>query len=58
MAILQIADDGQKTAEFARIRKASFVIGRTEGDLVIPHDSLISGRHAEIFRLDQEGEHR
>jgi len=58
MAILQIADDGQKTAEFARIRKASFVIGRTEGDVVIPHDSLISGRHAEIFRVDQEGKHR
>jgi len=58
MAVLQIADDGQKTGEFVRIRTPRFVIGRTEGDVVIPHDSQISGRHAEIVRVDQEGEHR
>jgi pSer/pThr/pTyr-binding forkhead associated (FHA) protein len=34
------------------------VIGRTEGDVVIPHDSLISGRHAEIVRVEHEGHYR
>ena len=57
-AVLQIADDGQKTAEFVRIRMRQIVIGRTEGDVVIPHDSQVSSRHAEIVRVDQEGQHR
>jgi pSer/pThr/pTyr-binding forkhead associated (FHA) protein len=55
MAVLQVADDGLKTAECVRIRAASFVIGRTEGDVVIPHDHQLSGRHAEIVRLEREG---
>jgi len=57
MAILQVADDGQKTAECVRIRAASFVIGRTEGDVVIPHDPQISSRHAQIVRVDEEAKH-
>jgi pSer/pThr/pTyr-binding forkhead associated (FHA) protein len=55
MAVLHVYDDGRKSAEFVRIRGASFVIGRTEGDLVIPQDPLMSGKHAEIARVGQEG---
>lgn len=50
VAVLQILDDSMKTVETVRIRKAPFVIGRNEGDFLVPHDPLISHRHAEITR--------
>lgn len=50
MGLLHVFDDGESTGEVVRIRGGSFVIGRVEGDLVIPHDSGMSGRHAEIVR--------
>ena len=50
MAILCAFDDGQESGEVVRIRVPSFVIGRSEGALIIPHDGGISGRHAEIGR--------
>lgn len=50
MALLYVFDDGDTTGEVIRIRGDSFVIGRVEGNLVIPHDSGMSGRHAEIVR--------
>ena len=50
MAVLQILDDSTKTAETVRIRKTPFVIGRAEGDFTVPHDAMISHRHAEITR--------
>lgn len=50
MGLLHVFDDGESTGEVVRIRSGSFVIGRVEGDLVIPHDSGMSGRHAEIVR--------
>ena len=34
------------------------MIGRVEGDLVIPHDGGISGRHAEIVRRPEGGQFR
>lgn len=44
-----VLDDGQRDkGEWYRIRKSSFVIGRSEGDVVVPHDQDISGRHLEI----------
>jgi pSer/pThr/pTyr-binding forkhead associated (FHA) protein len=49
-AILTVFDDGKTDGETIRIRAERFVIGRTEGDLLIPHDSLMSGRHVEITR--------
>jgi hypothetical protein len=52
---LTVCDDGQESGESIRIRKDRFAIGRTEGDLVIPHDSRMSGRHAEL-RQSQAGE--
>jgi hypothetical protein len=46
--ILTVYDDGSEDGESIRIRKEQFVIGRAEGDLVIPHDSQMSSRHAEL----------
>jgi pSer/pThr/pTyr-binding forkhead associated (FHA) protein len=50
MALLCAYDDGQDSGETVRIRIPSFVIGRADGNLVIPHDGGMSGRHAEISR--------
>lgn len=37
----------------SRIRRSAFVIGRTDGDLLLPHDSQVSSRHAELARRDE-----
>lgn len=48
VAILTIFDDGKRSGETIRIRTDQFQIGRTEGDVCIPHDDLISARHVSI----------
>jgi pSer/pThr/pTyr-binding forkhead associated (FHA) protein len=48
--MLCILDDGKTDGEWVRLRADRVVIGRTEGDVLIPHDGLISGQHAEIVR--------
>ncbi len=48
-------DDGDDDGEVVRIRRESFTIGRVQGDLVLPHDGNISGRHAEIVRRLEGG---
>ncbi len=55
MGILHILDDGDTTGEIVRVRATSFVIGRVDGSLIIPHDSGMSGRHVEIVRRDDGG---
>jgi pSer/pThr/pTyr-binding forkhead associated (FHA) protein len=55
MALLTVLDDGDDSGEVVRVRGNTFVIGRVEGDLVIPHDNGISGRHAEISRRFEDG---
>jgi len=55
MGLLHVFDDGEDTGEVVRVRASSFIIGRVEGDLVIPHDGGISGRHAEIVRRVENG---
>ncbi len=50
IAMLLVLDDGKSEGEVVRIRSDRFVIGRSEGDLLIPHDQQISGRHVEITR--------
>jgi pSer/pThr/pTyr-binding forkhead associated (FHA) protein len=57
MAVLHVLDDGDDTGEIVRIRPNCFVIGRVEGDLTIPHDGGISGRHVEISRRHENGEY-
>jgi pSer/pThr/pTyr-binding forkhead associated (FHA) protein len=50
MALLCVLDDGRDDGEWFRLRADQTVIGRSEGDIRIPHDSMMSGRHAEIVR--------
>ncbi len=50
IALLIVLDDGKSEGEVVRLRADRFVIGRTEGDLLIPHDQQISARHLEITR--------
>jgi hypothetical protein len=50
MALLCILDDGRQEGEWVRLRADRTIIGRTEGDVLIPHDGLVSGRHAELVR--------
>jgi pSer/pThr/pTyr-binding forkhead associated (FHA) protein len=50
LGMLCVLDDGKHDGEWVRLRADRTVIGRTEGDVRIPHDGLVSGRHAEIVR--------
>jgi pSer/pThr/pTyr-binding forkhead associated (FHA) protein len=55
VAQLCILDDGADDGEWVRLRSGRCVIGREQGDIIIPHDSLMSGRHAEIVRQINAG---
>jgi pSer/pThr/pTyr-binding forkhead associated (FHA) protein len=56
---LTLLDDGDlAVGETVRLREAVTVIGRTEGDVRLPHDPLVSGRHAEIAREGGMRPHR
>lgn len=55
MALLHVVDDGRETGEIVRLRDDATVIGRNEGDVMIPHDVLMSPRHARIERLPEGG---
>jgi pSer/pThr/pTyr-binding forkhead associated (FHA) protein len=55
MALLCILDDGRDDGEWVRLRGDRVVIGRAEGDVIIPHDDMISGRHAELTRHQESG---
>ncbi len=50
LALLCVLDDGRTDGEWVRLRADVTVIGRAEGDVRIPHDSGISGRHAQVVR--------
>jgi hypothetical protein len=50
VALLCILDDGKSDGEWVRLRADVTLIGRTEGDVRVPHDGLISGRHAQLVR--------
>jgi pSer/pThr/pTyr-binding forkhead associated (FHA) protein len=50
IALLTVVDDGRPDGEVFRLRGDRTVVGRTEGDICIPHDLQMSGRHAEIVR--------
>jgi hypothetical protein len=56
--ILVVCDDGKRTGEVVRLRGLRFVIGRTEGDLLLGADELVSGRHAEIVCQQVGGGYR
>ena len=55
MALLQVVDDGGESGDVIRLRGEEIVIGRSEGDVVIPHDISMATRHARIERLPEGG---
>jgi pSer/pThr/pTyr-binding forkhead associated (FHA) protein len=57
-AILVVCDDGRTEGEIIRLRSDRFVIGRTEGNFVIPQDGQISSKHVEITRQLASGQLR
>ncbi len=59
MARLHVMDDNQSTGEWFRIRTTPCILGRVEGDIVVPHDSQMSGCHAQVTRDETApGEYR
>lgn len=58
LALLCLLDDGEDTGEWIRVRVPRVVIGRNEGDVLIPHDEAVSSRHAELSRELVDGEFR
>lgn len=55
-AVLHVFDDNQETFDRVRIRQTPFDIGRNEGNLTLPHERLMSRRHARIDRRLIEGQ--
>jgi FHA domain len=58
LALLTVYDDGKLEGEVIRICGGRFIIGRTEGDLCIPPEGLISSRHVEITCQEVGGMYR
>ena len=54
-AVLMVLDDGRSEGEAIRLRSDTFTIGRTEGDLILPHDGMISRKHVAIHRRADKG---
>lgn len=50
MGVIKLFDDGQPTYTQYPVMADRFRIGRVDGDLIVPHDFWMSGRHAEIQR--------
>ncbi len=50
MAMICVLDDGKQDGEWVRLRADRTAFGRADGDVRIPHDVMMSGRHAEITR--------
>ncbi len=57
-ALLTILDDDGEDGEVVRLRDQRYVIGRTQGDVTIPHDSAVSSTHLEINRVMTSGRYR
>gem|GEM_PF-2560169 len=55
VAVLTVFDDGRTEGESHRLRSEVFTIGRTEGDLLLPHDGMVSRKHATITRKSDKG---
>lgn len=55
MALVHVIDDGREGGEVVRMRGDRLLIGRVEGDVVLPHDICMSPAHAVIERLDDGG---
>src|SRR5580700_6162504 len=58
MAVLTLLDDGRDEGELIRLRRDVTVIGRSEGEIVIPHETEMSGRHLAISRQSDKDRYR
>ena len=58
MAVLCIFDDDFDDNEKIRLRSGETTIGRRECDIVIPHDRMMSSKHAKIIRKYDDGMYR
>lgn len=58
MALLCLLDDGREDGEWFRLRRDRTLIGRSEGDVLVPHDGLLSSKHAEVVRILDQGQYR
>jgi pSer/pThr/pTyr-binding forkhead associated (FHA) protein len=59
LLLLCILDDGSADeGEWVRIRQPRVVIGRIQGDITIPHDEMMSSKHAELIRQSDQGGQR
>ena len=55
---ITICDDGSlEDGEIVHVRSVRIVIGRSKGDILIPHDVAMSASHAEVARVDVGGKH-
>ena len=55
---ITICDDGSlEDGEVVHVRSDRIVIGRSKGDILIPHDVAMSASHAEVARVDVGGKH-
>lgn len=50
-------DGGLVTGQDFRLRDERFVIGRSEGDVMISCDKTVSSKHAEIVRVNYRGQY-
>jgi pSer/pThr/pTyr-binding forkhead associated (FHA) protein len=56
---LTLLDDGEiARGETVRLRDSVTVIGRIEGKITLPHDSMVSSKHAEIVREGKTPPHK
>jgi pSer/pThr/pTyr-binding forkhead associated (FHA) protein len=58
MAMVCLLDDGKSEGEWIRLRRDVTVIGRSEGEILIPHETEMSGRHLAISRLSDKDRFR
>jgi pSer/pThr/pTyr-binding forkhead associated (FHA) protein len=57
LALLCILDDGGERGEWVRLRDDRVTIGRSEGQIVIPHDPAMSALHAALCRRVERENH-
>lgn len=54
-----VLDDGSTTdGEWFRLRSGTLTVGRTQGDILLPHDSMVSSQHLEISLRQTDGRYR
>ncbi len=57
MAVLKAHFDGTNDGQEIGIFSSPFVVGRVDADFIVGNDSEISGRHAELVRVFENGRH-